>query len=180
MSSSALRSVIHLSTGSLLLAGLWSWEALRLLAHAAVVAALTIEIVRLRSPEFQRRLSTWLPVFRAGEQRSLSGAFWLSAGYALASWLPSPWGGAGVAVGALADPAGALVGRGLGFRGGKSWPGTVAVWVVAWVLLGVFGASWLAATGGALAAAAAERWCGPVDDNLLVAPSSALVCWLLA
>lgn len=153
---------------------------MRLLAHVAVVVALTIEMARLWNPKVQQRLNGWLPVFRAREQRSLSGAFWLSAGYALASWLPAPWGPAGVAVGALADPAGAFVGRGLGFHGGKSWPGTAAVWVVAWVLLGVFGASWVAAAGGALAAAAAERWCGPLDDNLLVAPLSGLVCWLLA
>ncbi len=178
MSSASLRSFIHISTGSLLLVGLWSWELLRALLHVIVALALTLELWRLESPRFNRWLYHTLPVFRDREAKAMSGAFWLAVGYALASWFPYPWSAAGILVGALADPTGAIVGRSLGFRGKKSWPGTTAVYVVAAIVLWGFGLPARVVLAGALVAAAAERWSGPLNDNLLVAPGSAAICWL--
>lgn len=180
MSSASLRSLVHISTASLLLVGVWSWELLRIFLHATVALALVLELWRLRSPRFNRWLVRTFPLFRDKEAGSLSGAFWLAAGYAAASWFPYPWGAAGILVGALADPSGALVGRSLGFNGRKSWPGTAAVGFVAGVTLWALGLPLRAVLGGAVVAASAERWSGPLNDNLLVAPLSAAICWLWA
>ncbi len=178
MSSASLRSLIHISTATLLLVGMWSWALLRALLHAGVLLALTLELWRLARPEFNQWLRRNFPVFRHREAGSFSGAFWLAVGYAVASWFPYPWGAAGILVGALADPSGALVGRSLGFRGKKSWPGTTAVFAVAAVVLWAFGLPLRVVLGGALVAATVERWSGPLNDNLLIAPCSAALCWL--
>ncbi|GIW52940.1 MAG: hypothetical protein KatS3mg081_2295 [Gemmatimonadales bacterium] len=180
MSSASLRSLIHIATASVLLVALWSWELLRALLHGVVLLGLALELWRLENPGFNQRLVRAFPVFREREAGSLSGAFWLAAGYAAASWFPYPWGAAGILVGALADPAGALVGRGLGFRGRKSWAGTTAVCAVAGIVLWAFGLPLRVVAGGALLAAAVERWSGPLNDNLLIAPCSAAICWLWA
>lgn len=180
MSSASLRSLVHLATAVLLLVGLWSWELLRALLHGIVVLALTLELWRLKSPGFNRWLRRTFPVFRETEASSMSGAFWLAAGYAIASWFPYPPGAAGILVGALADPMGALVGRSLGFRSKKSWPGTAAVCAVAAIALWSLGLPLRAVLGGAVVAAATERWSGPLNDNLLIAPCSAALCWLWA
>jgi dolichol kinase len=164
----------------LLLVGLWSWELLRVLLHGLVMLALALELGRFRSAKFNGWLLRTFPVFRHSEAGSFSGAFWLAVGYAMASWFPHPGSAAGILVGALADPAGALVGRSLGFRGRKSWQGTTAVGAVAGMVLGIFGLTWQAVLGGAVVAAAVERWSGPVNDNLLIAPCSAAICWLWA
>jgi hypothetical protein len=37
----------------------------------------------------------------------------------------------------------------------------------------------VAVVGGAVGAMALERWSGPLNDNLVVAPGAALIVWLL-
>jgi hypothetical protein len=46
------------------------------------------------------------------------------------------------------------------------------------MVLIVLGLPWLGVVGGALAAMLLERWPGPLNDNLVVAPGVALIVWL--
>jgi len=98
----------------------------------------------------------------------------------MTAWMPAPAPAAAVLAGALADPAAALVGGRFGRGQPKSWPGTVAALVVATVALWLIGIAPAVAGAAGLAAAALERWSGPVDDNLLIAPGVGLVVWWLA
>lgn len=179
MSPAVLRPLLHASTALTLLFALWSWEALRLALSAAGVLAVCLEALRLRKPAFREWLAARVPVFRPAEAVRVSGAVWLSLGYAAAAWLPAPAPGAAVLTAALADPAGALVGGWLGRNQRKSWPGTAAVWATAAAALYLLGLSWLTVLGGAGAAAAAERWSGCLDDNLVVPVAVGVTVWAL-
>lgn len=121
-------------------------------------------------PPLQRTLgSLFGDLFRPGEEGGVTGPAALAWGYA-ASWLlfAPRVATAAILVAALADPAAALVGRRLGDGRRKSWQGTLACAVTAWVVLAASGWSGGAAAGGAVAAAVAERapWRGA--DNLFV------------
>lgn len=175
-----LRRVIHASTAfvALLAAGM-GWERVRLLLIGVVVLAGLVETARLTSPGFSNHLHRIVPVFRAGEKRRPSGAFWLAVGFAVASWVPLPGAAAGILCGALADPAAALVGSRWGGGKPKSWVGSLTAFGVAGVLLLTLGLSVIGAMVGGLLAAGLERWSRPLDDNLVIAPGVSLFVWAI-
>jgi dolichol kinase len=121
-----------------------------------------------------------MPVFRPREASRVSGAAWLGVGYAVAAWLPPPGPVAGILAGALADPAASWAGGKWGGGVRKSWPGTVAAGAVTAVAAAMVGIAVPVALGAGLAGAALERWAGPLDDNLVVAPGVAGLVALLA
>jgi dolichol kinase len=176
----ALRRSLHAATAALALLSLVSPATLRLATLAVAGAALAFEGVRLGSPGVHRWIGTRLPVFRPHEASRLSGAAWLAVGYAVAAWLPAPGPVAGILAGALADPAAAWVGEAWGRGRRKSWPGTAAAGVVATAAAALAGLAVPAALVAGMAGAALERWPGPFDDNLLLAPGVAGLVALLA
>ncbi len=180
MKADPLRALLHASTALLLVTLLSSWQALRAALVLTALAAVAFEALRLSRPEIRELAARWAPVFRPHEGARPSGAAWLFVGYALAGWMPAPAPVAAVLAGALADPAAALVGGWFGRGQPKSWPGTIAAFGVATAALWVVGIAPLAAAAAGLAAAALERWSGPVNDNLLIAPGVGLVVWWLA
>lgn len=174
------RPLLHASTALLLTALLDSWRLFRGVLVATGLAAVLFEAARLYWPAVAAWAQRTVPVFRPGEEWKLSGAGWLFLGYALAAWLPPPAPAAGVLAAALADPAAAVVGRRFGAAGArKSWPGTAAAFAVAAAAVWAWGcAPHVGLVAGAVAAGL-ERWPGPFDDNLLLAPSVGLVVWWL-
>ncbi len=181
-----MRRFLHASTSAILLVGLWGdWETFRLAVHALLGIAVVGEGLRLGHARFRGAIARAFPVFRPEESRRPSGAFWLVAGYAAASWVPFPGAAAGVLAAAFADPAASIVGTrwGGGLAGGggtrKSWVGSAAAWAAAAAVLMSLRLPVHAALAGAFAAAAAERIPRPFDDNLVVAPAVAAVTWLL-
>lgn len=142
--------------------------------------AVLLEVLRLRVPAVRQGLATVVPVYRERERQRPSGAMWLALGYAVAAWMPPHAAVAGILAGGLADPAGAVVGSRFGDGAPKSHPGSLAVAVTALLVVHVAGVPWMAAAVAGAGAAVVERWSGPLDDNLLVAPVVGLVVALLA
>ncbi|MEE8251080.1 MAG: hypothetical protein V3R24_05035 [Gemmatimonadales bacterium] len=175
-----LRRLIHASSSLVLLAVLVSWELLRYLLLAALIAMTALELARLRSKPFREKLYKLVPVYRATEEHRVSGAGWLTLGYAVASWFPLPAPIVGILAGALADPAASAIGsRWGGAREVKTLPGTLAALAATFVLCAVVGLAWPNCLAAGITAAALERW--PVlDDNLVVAPGVAAVVWVLS
>jgi dolichol kinase len=157
-----------------------SWETLRTAVVVIAIIALVIDVARILQPALHSRLTALLPVCRDTERRRLSGATWLWFGYALAVWAPAPGPAAGILVAALADPAASLVGERFEPHDGKTWPGAAAAATVAYFALLALRVPWSVALAGATVAALVERWSGPVDDNLLVAPAVAAAVAFLA
>jgi dolichol kinase len=152
----------------------------RALLLAAGLAAAAFEALRLGFPAVGDLAARLVPVFRPRESSRPSGAMWLFLGYALCAWMPLPASASSVVAGALADPAAAVVGTRFGKGRPKSWPGTLAALVMAAVALWVFVHLPLRlALLAALVAALLERWSGPFDDNLLIAPGVGLTVWWL-
>lgn len=180
MKAGALRALLHAATALLLVTLLHSWQAFRGTLVLGGLAAVAVEALRLSRPQIRDLLARWVPVFRPHEAARPSGAGWLFVSFALTAWMPAPAPAAAVLAGALADPAAALVGGRFGGGLAKSWPGTVAALTVAAGALWLAGIPPLAAGAAGLVAAALERWSGPVNDNLLVAPGVGLVVWWLA
>jgi len=175
-----LRRALHVASAAVLLPALRSDTALRLaLLWVAVFAAL-VEFARLASPRVERWLGAHLPVYRLRETRRASGALWLAFGYAAAGWLPLPAPVAGILAGALADPAASWVGARCGSGARKSWAGSGAAFLVTVATTAAVGAAPATALAAGLVGAALERWSGPIDDNLLVAPGVAATVALLA
>ena len=162
------------------LLALLSPAALRLGTLYLAVTAVVLEILRLRVPAVGRGLAAVVPVYREREQERPSGAMWLSIGYAVAAWMPPHAAVAGILAGGLADPAGAVGGSRLGRGARKSLPGSLAVTVTALLAVRAAGLPWAAAAGAAATAAVVERWAGPLDDNLVIAPAVSLAVLLLA
>ncbi len=186
MTSPDLRRLIHASSSLVLLAVLVSWELLRYLLLAALIAMAALELARLRSKPFREKLHKLVPVYRATEENRVSGAGWLTLGYAIASWFPLPAPVVGILAGALADPAAAAIGsrwggaRGVrGVRGVKTLAGTLAALTATFVLCAAVGLAWTSCLAAGVTAAALERW-PVVDDNLVVAPGVAAVVWVLS
>ena len=173
MSGPALRRMLHTASAAVALLILISPAALRLGTATLAVTMLALEVARLRSAAVARVLVRLVPVYRDREHRRVSGALWLLVAYAACAWFPHPAALAGILTGGLADPAGAAVGRRFGRGARKSAPGSAAVVGVAVLVTRVVGAPWLSAVLAGAAAAAAERWSGPLDDNLVVAPVTA-------
>jgi dolichol kinase len=172
--------LLHASTAGVLLLLLVSSTALRAGTVIVALLAFVFEAVRLIHPAARRAIERGLPVFRPREHTRISGAAWLAVGYAAAAWLPAPAPVAGILAGALADPAGSWIGGRWGGGQRKSGVGTLAVAVVAGAAALMAGITLPAAAACGVLGAALERWPGPLDDNLLVAPGVAGLAALLA
>jgi len=177
----ALRRLLHAGSGAVLLIPvLAGWDRFRLVMMAGASVALIVDVLRIRFPQLSQRLATMVPVFRLGETGRLCGATWLSLGYALAAWFPPIAPVAGILVSALADPAASLVGGWKSSSVGKTPSGSVAALVTSLVVLAMLGLPWPAVVSGAVVGTLLERWPGPCNDNLVVAPGVACVVWLLS
>ena len=180
MSDGALRRTIHVSTGAVVLVGVFAgWDTLRLGMTGLAVAALFVELVRLRFAAFREVLARAVPVFRPEESRRPCGAFWLLFGYAGAAWIPVPGPVAGILTAAVADPIASAVGGRWGKGEPKSWIGTGVVLAASFIVLSALGMSLVSVVAASVAAAASERWSRPLDDNLVLAPAVAAVIWML-
>lgn len=175
MTSATIRAWLHAGTALLLLILSENGRSWWLTGIAAV--ALAFDGVRLRVPAVRRLVERLLPVYRPAEAHRVSGGAWLMVGYALAGWMPGRAAVGGILAGAVLDPVAALVGRRLGQGQHKSWAGSAAGMVTAAAALMLVGGSAPEAVFGALVGAAAERWPGPFDDNLVVAPAVGLALW---
>ncbi|MGD8726119.1 MAG: hypothetical protein PVH40_00670 [Gemmatimonadales bacterium] len=169
-----LRRVLHMgSAACLLCVPFGSWGTFRAIVIAGAVLAVGFEAVRLNVPSVHAWLERWVPVFRQAEARRPSGAMWLAVGYATAALFPEPGPAAGVLVAAFADPAASWVG-GTGSRsGGKTWRGTVVHLGVALAVLLLAGLPLERVVMASVVGTALERWPGPFNDNLIVAPAVA-------
>jgi dolichol kinase len=175
-----LRPALHASTALVLLTLPVSAGLFRTVLLAAGLGAVAFEALRLTLPPVRDLAARLVPVFRPREAGRPSGAAWLFLGYALCAWMPLPASISGVVAGALVDPAAALVGTQWGRGLPKSWPGTLAAFLVGLVALRLMVPLNLpAALLAALVASLLERWPGPFDDNLLIAPGVGLTVWWL-
>lgn len=180
MSNSALRRTIHVSTGAVVLVGVFAgWDTLRVGITGLAVVALFIELARLRFAPFREVLARTVPVFRPEESGRPCGAFWLLCGYAGAAWIPVPGPVAGILTAAVADPIASAVGGRWGEGEPKSWIGAGAVLAASFVVLLALGMSLVSVVAASIAAAASERWSRPLDDNFVLPPVVAAVIWIL-
>ena len=180
MSGSNLRRLLHVSTASVLLVGLISWELLGIVLTVTAFVGFGCEFLRLRFAAVRDCLRKWVPVFRQEEAARVSGAAWLAAGYAVAGWVPAPGVLGGILVSAFADPAASLVGSRLGkSQGRKTAAGSLAALVVSFAIAASIGLNLLNAMIVALVAVALERW-PVVNDNLSLAPGVAAAIWVLS
>ncbi|UCG86300.1 MAG: hypothetical protein JSW71_20745 [Gemmatimonadota bacterium] len=176
-----LRRLLHASSATVLLIPmLGSWSLLRVTLVVAAVMALLMDVARIRLGTLGHRVERLVPVFRTGEAGRLNGATWLCIGYALSGWFPPMATAAGILAGALADPAASLVGGWAGRSRAKTASGSLAALAVSFVALWLLGLSWPAVLGGAVVGTVLERWPGPFDDNVLIAPGVACIVWLIA
>ena len=176
-----LRRALHAATAGALLAGVWlPWPRFRLMIWFIAALILLLDAARLLDPRVQRWLAGLFPAFRPYEARRPSGAAWLWLGYALAVLGPPSAGRAGILVAALADPVASIVGERFGSLSEKSLNGSLAGMAVAIAALVALQLPWGAVLAGAIVATLLERWPGPFDDNLLVAPGVAATTALLA
>lgn len=180
MNHAAIRRILHASSALVLLLALHDAEGLlRYVLAGCAVAAVVADSLRIARPAFGSFVIGLVPVFRTSELARVSGATWLCIGYALAAWFPQPAATAGILVGALADPAASWVGsRIAGLSKKKTWAGSGAAAVVAAAALLALRIPCVGVVVGTTGAAVLERWPGPLNDNLVVAPGVALVVWL--
>lgn len=176
-----LRRVLHGVTATVLLGvPLLSSSAFRFLVAGVALAFAVVDVARLGEPRVHAAIARAFPVFRASETRRPSGALWLWMGYLAATFLPAPGPAAGILVAAVADPVASAVGTRFGPVGHKTWQGSLGVLVTACVALLVLRLPGPAVVGGTFAAVLLERWPGPFDDNLVMAPGVAATVALLA
>jgi dolichol kinase len=181
VSNAVLRRLLHAASASVLLIPLiGSWNVLRISLASLAVLAVTLDVWRIRSKTVGKLIESLVPVFKPSEVRRLSGATWLSVGYALAAWFPAVAAVGGIAVAALADPAAWWVGSWGRSSHEKTVSGSAAALAVAVAVLWMLGVAWPTVLCGAVASTVLERWPGPLDDNLLIAPGLACVIWLTA
>ncbi len=186
MSGPALRRVLHVASAGVLLGALLPVQTFRLLVTGVVIAASVSEMIRLRAPAMAGRLAAAVPVFRPAERNRPTGAFWLALGYGAAVWVPMPAPVVAILCASVADPAASLAGSRWRKGARKSWPGSLAALFAAAsvtvlvVTLGRCDLPWRVVPAAAMAAAALERWSGPFDDNVIVAPGVAIATWVLA
>ena len=180
MSSATVRRLLHASSALVLLPIFFgSPDIVRNGLMGCAALAVMLDSLRVTRPAFGAFIVDLVPVFRASESTKLSGATWLCIGYALASWFPHPAVTAGILAGAFADPAASWAGSTVANPSTKkTWVGSGAAAVVAAVVLLTTGIPLVAVVGGAAAAMVLERWSGPLNDNLVVAPGVALLIWL--
>ena len=180
MKHPGLRRILHAcSSLFVLFVLLGSADILRLVLLVGVVLAVVGDVARIKIQTFGKMIARIVPVYREKEQTKLSGATWLAIGYLGASCFAPPACVCGILVGGLADPAASWIGSSYGKPTEKTWIGSAAAAVVALVALLLCGVSMPAVVAGTAAATLLERWSGSVNDNLLIAPGTALVVWLM-
>jgi len=180
VSRTGLRRTLHVASAAfLVLIPATSWPFFRATLLATAVIAVALEAVRLRVPRIRLWLGGRVPVFRQEEARQPCGAMWLAVGYAIASLFHPPAAMGGVLVGACADPVAAWVGGAGRTTTGKTWRGSTAHFVMAWAVLLLAGFPLVASVGAATVGTALERWSGPFNDNVIVAPAVAASVSLL-
>ena len=179
MTGPALRRTLHAASGAVvMLVPLGSWELLRTVLLVVGGVGVLLEFVRLSVPSVRETVGRMVPVFRSGETSTPSGAMWLGVGFALAALVPPPAPVAGILVAALADPAASLVGTWHRAPGRKTWQGSLAHAITASAVLALLGWPVLAVFAGATVATTLERVSFGLNDNLVVAPATALTVLL--
>ncbi len=180
MTHEGLRRTLHAISFLFVLVAIYgSAELLRVVLIAVSIFAITADVLRLKIPKLGAAVARFIPMFREREGKSFSGAMWLSLGYMAASLFSTPASICGIVVGALSDPAASLVGSRYGDPDKKTWIGSTAAVIVAFVVLLLTGIPWPAVVSGAVTATILERWSGPINDNLVIAPGTALIVWLM-
>ena len=179
----AWRRTLHLASGSL--GVLWYLRVpaptVTTILLSLLALAVALEWLRRTSPRARAALErASLGALRPAEQRGVTGATLLAAGYA-ATWLffPASAAAPAILVTAVADPAAALVGVRFGVRGRKTWAGSAAALAAALLVLLVQGIAAGRSLAAALVAALAER-AGPRGLDNLVMPAltaAALAVW---
>ena len=180
-----LRNLIHLGTGVTAAFVLAVPRQQALLGLGAVLAgAVALDLGRLQ-PGFRAWLERRLPgVYRSEERIGVSGATLLVAGYLLAAcFFSAPAVAGGILALAVGDPAASVIGRHFGRRPdrfGKTWPGSLACFAAAGLVLWALPFLDLAAAaaGGAMTALI-ERRAGRLD-NLLIPVGVAMLLDLWA
>ena len=181
MSGATLRRLLHAVSAAVLLIPLAAdWNLLRVTLAVVAVLALALDSTRIKWGAVSRHFRRLVPLFRPAESARLNGATWLCLGYALAAWFPPLAPVGGILVAALADPAASLVGTWGRDSGHKTLRGSAAALAVSLAALWLVGFSWPPVICGAVVGTILERWSGPLDDNLLIAPGVACVVWLTA
>ena len=180
MSPATVRRLLHASSALVLLLHFsGSPDLLRNTLIGGAAFAAILDVLRVTRPAFGAFMTELVPVFRVSESHRLSGATWLSIGYAVAAWFPHPAATAGILAGALADPAASWIGSTVAKPSTtKTWLGSGAAAVVAAAVLLTTGIPLALVVGGAVVAMLLERWSGPLNDNLVVAPGVALFVWV--
>ncbi|MBN1822921.1 MAG: hypothetical protein JW803_01230 [Endomicrobiales bacterium] len=151
----------------------------------AIAITLILETLRLRFPEFNRKLLGFLGgVHRGGEVDRMSGLAWTLSGAFLTMLL---FGDRNIVTAsmlytALGDAFAALVGRSYGrirFVWGKTLEGSAACFVVC-LAIGFAFLDWRLAVFGAFVATLAELVPWPLNDNFWLPGISALSLTLFA
>lgn len=167
-----------LFVGALLLMGR-TWTAYAL--GVGLLGAVLIDLARLRSPALNRVFfRAFRPFVSEREQRGPASSTWYLLGSlaAVAAFAPAIAAPAILTLG-LADPAAAVVGKRWKSRrfGTGSVLGSAAFLLVALaVTVPLAGA--LAGAAAAVVATVVEAFSGPVDDNVTIPLSIAVVLWL--
>ena len=180
MKSASLRRSLHMATAAvLLLVPLGSWTVLRAVLLVGTALAVVLEMVRLRSFRLRNWMVRVAPVFRPEEAGRPSGAMWLAVGYGIAALFPPPAPAMGILIGAIADPVASWAGSAGTATQGKTLRGSAGHFVIALGLLVPAGLPWGRAAVAAAVGTVLERWSGPLNDNVVVAPGVAAAVTLL-
>jgi dolichol kinase len=153
------------------------------LLTATLVIALTLDLVRLRFPEVNRRFFVYLRVLASPREAvGVASSTWYLVG-AIISWVvfPPAYASAALVVLGLADPAASVLGRLYGTvpLGKGSVQGALVFTAVAWAILAVMLGNPLPMAGVALAVALAEIIPGLVDDNLIIPLVTGALLWIV-
>jgi dolichol kinase len=180
------RRLFHAANGSGVVAvlelGIVGREVMILLLGVALLAALTLDVVRLRVPSVQRVFfRSFSALASPREARGIASSTWYAAGILLALLLfPQRIAEASILVLALGDPAASYVGRRWGrIRiGDGSVRGTAAFFVVTLVVMLFFFPPLHAVLATALATVV-ERMPWGLDDNITLPLGTGVVLLLL-
>jgi len=192
------RNIFHLSGGLL---GVLAYEATgnrlftALLCSSIFLGFIGLDLGRRLVPRF----NTWLvevpfgKISRPHEHLQIPSSVWYVGALMVGViWLPQPAIELGALVLAFGDPAASLIGKKFGRHklvGQKSLEGSLALWAVG-ALVSALALPFIApsltglailklSVGSALAAALAELFTGPFDDNLTVPLAAALAATAL-
>ena len=173
MKAASLRRLIHAATVLVLVPSMFDVWLFRWLLWSVAATILVLDITRTKNAKFDAWLTRIVPVFRERESDRISGASFLWLGYSLVAFFPLEVATIGILAAGLADPAASLVGSRWGSGMGKGLVGSTACFfVIITVTLG-FSVRLPVGLVAALVGTLLERFPGPFDDNLLLAPGVA-------